>query len=527
MKKILKYTYLLAIIVSIMISACKRDADYIKGTPSPFISNFDLKKQYKEADLPLNSDIMLGANSIKGVVISDYPSGNAPNGLLIIQNSRMVGSGIDSVRGMAINIGADAAKYAIGDSVHIKVDGGVLKRVDGILQITGVSSTAVNKVASGKAIKVPIVSSAQLLAAPGTYENTLVTMSNTVLEPEPAQGETYAGDKTINDGFGTATLHTEATADFANQPIPASANFTGVIYYNNQRKPQIWIRNLNDAFELPLIKPSPLVITGYLSDPTGDDAVATGTKNKTPGAYEYIQLMATRDIDFAVTPFSIVTHNNAGAATYPTSGWATGGVRTYKITVTSGTAKKGDFLYVGGYSKLIWGLGSTDISSAKWIAAVNYADNDGAGFGTKTTNLLANSGNPAGIAVFEGTTVTASSVPLDVIMYGGTNYNSGMVYSAGPPEVGYRITNTDFYSTINASTRKPQPFYAGGSNTTRLSFQFTQSNPTGGSFVRLGGVYNPLTGRWKAGRSLRNITMSAMMQLSELETGVGITTLEN
>ncbi|MCJ0743180.1 DUF5689 domain-containing protein [Pedobacter montanisoli] len=520
MKKTLKYLCLLAIITSVMMSACKRDADYIKGTPSPFISNFDLKKQYKEADLLLNTDIMLGANSIKGVVISDYSSGNAPNGLLVIQNSRMVGSGIDSVRGMAVNIGADAVKYAIGDSVHIKVEGGTLKRVNGILQITGLSSAAVNKVASGKSIKVPIVSSAQLLAAPGTYENTLITMSNTVLEPEPAQGETYVGDKTINDGFGIATLHTEATANFASQQLPPSANFTGVIYYNNQRKPQLWIRNIDDAFELPLIKPSPVIITGYLPDPQGTDA-------STSAQYEYIQFMATKDIDFAVTPFSVVTNNNAGAATYPTLGWATGGVRTYKINLTSGTVRKGEFFYVGGSSKLIWGAGSTNVSNAKWIAAVNYASNNGADFGTANTNLLANSGNPAGIAVFEGTTVTASSVPLDVMMYGGSTPISGMVYSAGPPEVGYRITNTDFYSTINASTRKPQPIYGGGSNTTRLSFQATQSNPTGGSFVRLGGIYNPATGRWKTGRSLRNITMSLTMQLSELETGVGITTLEN
>lgn len=515
-------------IVATTILSCKKDGDYISGTISPFISNFDLKKSYKGTDLMLTSEVMEGASSIKGVVISDFSSGNTPAGLVILQNSRIVGNGIDSVRGIAFNIGADAAKFATGDSLHIKVEGGILKRINGVLQITGVPATAINKVASGRAIKVPIVSSAQLMASPYIYENTLITMSNTVLEPEPAKGDMFAGNKTINDSFGKVTLHTETSANFANVQLPPSANFTGVVYYDEQTKPQLWIRNIDDSFELALIKPSPMIITGYLPNPGGPEAHATN------GANEYIQFLATRDIDFAITPFSVVTNNNAGATTNPVNGWATGGARTYKFNLTSGTVKKGDFFYVGGNNKLIWGIPkttnpakSTDISNAKWITSVNYAAVDGAGFGAKLTNLLANSGNPAGIAVFEGITVTATSVPLDVIMYGGGNFNSGMVYSAGPPEVGYRITNTDFYSTINAATRKAQPFYAGGSNTIRLGFQIEQIPDDGGGFVRLGGVYKPLTGRWTVGRSLKNIPMSLNSQLSDIETGEGITILEN
>ncbi|WP_316793489.1 DUF5689 domain-containing protein [Pedobacter frigoris] len=527
MKKTLKYICLAAVTVSTLLG-CKKDSDYISGTISPFISNFDLKKSYKGTDLTLTTEVMKGATSIKGIVISDFTSGNTPAGLLVLQNSRIVGNGIDSIRGMVFNIGADATKFTTGDSVHIKVEGGVLKRISGILQITGVPAAAINKVASGRAIKVPIVSSAQLIASPYAYENTLITMSNTVLEPEPVQGDTFTGNKTINDSYGTVTLHTESAANFANVQLPPSANFTGVVHYDNQAKPQLWIRNIDDSFELPLIKPSPMIITGYLTNPGGTDAHATN------GAHEYMQFLATRDIDFAATPFSVVTNNNAGAAAFPVNGWATGGTRTYKFNLTSGTVKKGTFFYVGGNTKLIWGVPSTtnpakstDISNAKWITSVNYAAVDGAGFGTKATNLLANSGNPAGIAVFEGTTVTATSVPLDVMMYGGTNFNSGMVYSAGPPEVGYRITNTDFYSTINASTRKAQPFYAGGSNTIRLGFQVEQTADAGGGFIRLGGVYNSLTGRWKVGRSLKNIPMSLNSQLSDIETGAGITTLED
>ncbi|WP_461790517.1 DUF5689 domain-containing protein [Pedobacter sp.] len=518
MKKTLINICFIATTVAAVVG-CKRDTDYVQSTPSPFISNFDLKKSFKETDLSLTGDILKGANSIKGVVVSDFTGGNSPSGLLVVQNSRMVGNGIDSVRGVAINIGADATKYAFGDSVHIKIEGATMKRMDGVLQIIGVPTSSITKVSSGKAVKIPVVNAGQLLASPKTYESTLITISNTVVEPEPGPSETFAGDKVINDGFGRASLHTEATAVFANEKLPPSANFTGVVYFKQQGSvstPQLWIRKLDDAFELPLIKPSAVIITGYLPDPQGSDA-----------NYEYIQLLATKDIDFSQTPYSVVTTNNAGSTNpFPVNGWAIGGARSYKFNLTSGTVSKGQFFYVGGTTKLIWGANSTNISSAKWISSVDYTAVAGADFGAVTTNLLANSGNVAGMAVFSGTTVNASTVPLDVIMYGGSNANSGNVYSAGPPEVGYRITNTDYYTTINPSTRRVQNFFAAGTNTNRLGFQITQANPTGGSFIRLGGIYDATSGRWKTGRALFNVTMKLTSQLADIETG-GATTLEN
>ncbi|MFN0292321.1 DUF5689 domain-containing protein [Pedobacter helvus] len=518
MKKIFKNISLIAFVAVVAIG-CKRDSDYVLSRPSPFISNFDLKKVYKETDLNLSADVMGGASSIKGVVVSDFSANNSPAGMLVIQNSRMVGNGIDSVRGIAINIGSEAASYSFGDSLHVKVEGGILRRVDGILQITGLNTSAINKVASGKTVKIPVVNVGALLASPKTYENTLVTISNAVVEPEPVDGDTFSGDKLINDGFGRAILHTEPNALFAANQLPPSANFTGMVYYNGQSQPQLWMRTADDSFELPLVKPSPVIIVGYLPDPGGSDAVNNPSASNY-GQYEYIQLMATRDVDFSVTPFSLVTTNNAGANTptgFPVQGWATGGLRTYKFNLTSGSVRKGELFYVGGLSKRIWGYNSTDIASANWISVANYAVDNGADFGSPTTNLLANSGNIAGIAVFDGTTVSATTVPLDVVMYGG----NGQFYTAGPPERGYRITNTDFYSTINPSTRSSQHFYGAGSNTNKLGFQ------TSSSFIRLGGIYNVNTGRWTKGRSLLNISMSASATLDVIEMGDGLTVLED
>lgn len=507
MKKTLKYIFLLATVI-IILTGCKRDDDYIKITPSSFISNFDLKKLYQGGDLQLTSESMGGAVSIKGIVISDFRAKNAPSGLLIMQNSRIAGNGIDSLRGMAFNIGADAANFIPGDSIHVKVEGGTLKRVNGILQIIGITPSSITKIASGKIPNILVVNTAALLAAPSTFESTLVTLANSVFEPEITVGATYSGNKIINDGYGKATIHTETTASYASSALSPSGNFTGIPFIipsNGTNQIQLWMRKEDDFVFVALPKLSPVVISGFLVDPNGTD-----------GNYEYVQFLATRDINFATTPFSVYTNNNAGATTFPTLGWNTGGARTYKFNLTSGTVSKGQYFYVGGTGKTINGSGSTNISTSKWIASVNYTTTVGAdGVGAITGNLLANSGNVAGIAVFEGTAVSVTSAPLDVIFFGGAN---GNFYTAGPPEVGYRITINDFYTTFNPSTRGTQLFYGAGTNVNRLAF------PAAISFTKLGGLYDATSGRWVNGRALSNVALTVTSPLTAIEGG---TTLVN
>jgi hypothetical protein len=511
MKMTLKYILLLTAVVIIW-TGCKRDDDYIKSTPSVYISNFDLKKLYKGGELQLTAGVLGTSTSIKGVVISDFRAGNAPAGLLIMQNSRLAGNGIDSLRGMAFNIGADAAKYISGDSIHVNIEGSTLKRVNGILQITGVNSTSITKIASGKTPKIQVVNTARMLAAPSTFENTLVTIANSVYDPEIVTGDKYSGDRTINDGYGKATIHTEATASYASNALSPSGNFTGIPFIipsSGTNQIQLWMRKEDDFVFVPLPKLSPMVIAGFLVDPNGGDA-----------NNEYMQFLATRDINFATTPFSVYTTNNAGATTFPTQGWNTGGARTYKFNLTSGTVSKGQYFYVGGTPKRINGSSSvlsTDISSAKWIRSVDYSIATGSvgadGIGNKTDNLLANSGNVAGIAVFEGTAVTLNSVPLDVIFFGGAN---GSFYTAGPPEVGYRITINDFYTTFNPSTRGAQLYYGAGTNVNRLAF------PGATSFAKLGGVYDATSGRWVNGRALTNVPLTVTSPLTVIEVGTSL-----
>lgn len=514
-KNIISY---LILIVSVCIwTGCKQDPNYNGGEISPYISNFDLRKLYKGTDVALNTSNMRGANSLKGVVISDHSGLNMPAGLLIIQNSRPVGN-IDSLRGIAIPIGTDAANYNPGDSVLVKIEGGVLKRVDGILQITGLANDAVKRVATGRKIPTTQVTTTAILARPSDYESTLVAIVKASIDPLPLPNDTYKGDKLINDGFDDFTLRTEVTATFANATgLYNNANYNGIIFNtvdeNGALKPHTRIRTLKDVSKLESTL-SAIIISGYMADP----------QSKSDANYEYIQFVATRDIDFAVTPYAVVTTNNAGSASpvtiFPEKGWATGEMglpnvqsRTYKFDLNAGVVKKGEFFYVGGSSKLINGEGSNSIAEAKWIKAKNYSSKttgNGDGFGSYTTNLLANSGNASGIAVFEGTTVDKDTAPIDVIFIS----DGGSIYNAAGP-YGYKIANTDFYDQVNPITLKPQPYFKMGTNTMKLSYQVPAD---GGFWNMLGGIYDEKIGKWKKARTQSNLKLELTSGLNAIET---------
>lgn len=515
MKKILLNTLIVTGIASAMLS-CKRDSDYIKSTPSSFISNFDLRKLYKNADVTLNLENTRGATTIKGQVISDHSGNNLPAGLLIVQNLRTVGNGIDSLRGMAFNIGADASKYIPGDSVHINIEGAVLKRVDGILQITGKSGADVTKVASGKTLIANRGFANLIVANPDRFDCTLLNIVKATYNPTLAPSTTLAGDKNLNDGTSDLQLRTETNATFANVIPPYSGNYKGIIFNkvvaNGTNVVQHRLRVASDLVALSNTVDIPeIVISGFINDVSGGD-----------GNQEYIQFRATRAINFAVTPFSVTTSNNAGTSNptgVPANGWATGNLRTYKFNLNSGSVAKGEFFYVGGPNKLINGANSTSIASSKWIKAVNYNtaserfNSTSTTTGAATTNLLANSGNAFGIAVFRGIEVTGTAIPIDVVWV----HNGGSLYQAGAAPTygsGYRIGNTDVYDVIDPITGNNQPYYLAGTNTQR----FTYTTPTDqGFFYILGGTFDTVLGKWVQARSQTITQLTKTSAITEIE----------
>lgn len=500
MKNILNYI-VFAFAVTMVFSSCNKDGNYPGGEISPYYGIYDLRNLYKGSAVELNTESLEGSNMLTGVVTSDHREGNLPAGLLTMQDRRR----LNKLRGIAINLGDAAKNYLPGDSIVVNVVGGKLERVNGILQISGLDNSKINKVAEGVNIPLNRVNINAILNKPDQYESTLVAIVKGIFTPVPSPEATLAGDKIINDGFGDITLKTQANTSFSTMHPPGMANYYGIIFSEQAAdgtlKPYEAVRSAADIVVLGSDKEeTPVVISGFVSDAKGGD-----------GNYEYIQFLATQDIDFSVTPYAVVVTNNAGASQptgFPEKGWATGNQRTYKLNLTKGIAKKGTFFYVGGIYKLINGSASTDISAANWILNYDYVNKNGYDFGNKTGGLLANSGFASGIAIFKGTTVTEATYPVDVMFVIGSG---GSLNGNGR---GYRIANSDYYDKINPIDLKPQPFYLSGSNT--LGLQYNTADL--GYFVMLGGEYNTRLGRWTKARSQNNILMTKQSLLSEIET---------
>jgi len=499
--KRLYYFSILLVFAALQIG-CNKTGNYPGGKASPYIAIFDVRNLHKGTDVTLTRDAMFGATSLAVMVVSEHEGNNLPEGIMFVQDSRR----LSQLRGLAINLGAAAENFHPGDSVIVNIEGALLTRENGLLQIKNVAVDDIQVVSTGNELPIVRVPINAMIADPQRYEGTLSVIVKGGFNPVPLPTDVFSGKRLVNDGFGNMTLHTLPGASFANDPLPFLANFYGILMPSAESTTtptyEFRVRTLEDIVILSSeINDVPIVISGFMNDAGGSD-----------NNYEYIQFMATRDINFATTPFSVVTCNNAGTATptgVPANGWATGGARTYKFNLTSGFAAKGTYFYVGNSNRLINGAGSTSMSTSNWIRSFNYGNTAGDGFGNATTNLLANSGNAFGIAVFRGTTVTRDTKPIDV-MFTGAN---GSIYSAGPPEVGYRIANTDYYDERNPITLVTQPFYRSGSNTLNLQY----GSGASGFFVMLGGKINPNLGRWTSARVQTVIPMTATSVITDIE----------
>ncbi|SMG34559.1 DUF5689 domain-containing protein [Sphingobacterium psychroaquaticum] len=490
---------MIAIGAALLLWGCS-EGNYPGGEISPFIGTYDVRNIYKNAAVELNESNLDGSSKLAVLVTSDHSGGNIPEHLVFVQDARRLGF----LRGLALNLGSEAKDYLPGDSILVDIKGAMLDRVEGILQLSNISGSKIQRVSRGLPVAYQKVNVAQVLANPNAYESTMTVVVKGGFNPIPETGAKLAGDWQLNDGFGNLLLRTESTANFADKALYRMGNYYGLILNKVQGDslvPYLKPRVASDIVELKSVYNIPkVIITGWSNDPRGTDA-----------NYEYMQFMATEDIDFSKTPYAVITTNNAGASTpigYPAKGWATGGLRTYKFNLTTGVAKKGEFFYVGGTGKLIMSTGSTSIADANWITAYAYNTRDGFdGVGTKTTNLLANSGNAYGISIFQGTKIDANSVPEDVMFVGtgGTLFGNGY---------GYKIANNDFYDVINPITLEEQPFYRSGTNTTALTYN-TPSDA--GFFYILGGEFNMTLGRWTKARSKYAPILEKESKLTEIE----------
>ncbi|HEX6429877.1 MAG TPA: DUF5689 domain-containing protein, partial [Niastella sp.] len=491
--------------------------DYPGGVPSDIISIFDVRQLYKEEDLVLSKENMFGASKLAAVVISDHTEKNLPAGLLVVQDIRR----LQTLRGISVEIGAAAANYHSGDSVQIDIIGSTLTRKNGILTITGI--TEANITAKGKGlVAINAVTVAQLHAHPELYESSLCLVNKSSFNPAPKTGEVIGGDKKINDGFGDLAFYTNPGASYANNVPFGLAAYVGIPFRAAEGPEYFRTRNGDDIINMGS-SAQDLLITGNQTDPKGGD-----------GGNEYTQMLATTDIDFSITPYCIVYCNNAGGSSSATpldAGWATGGMRTIKWNITSGSVKKGQFFYFGFQGKKINGSASIDtfpvpnrclktfLTSGKHpVTGSTMYFNIGDGGLVRPSEFSnsgpwANSGNACGVAIFKGTTITEKSVPVDVLFL-GSGGNAALYDPTKTPILGYRITNNDWYSMysvgIDSATYKPKIvpylYYRSTGNTANMAYPFNELHPPSpnasdaGLFSMMGGVYNITLGRWTTAR---------------------------
>lgn len=225
--------------------------DKITGKPSPIVSLDDVRLLYTDKEVTLTSENMLGASSITGVIISDQAGGNAPEGLAILQSYRR-----RQLRGIALNMGADAANYTAGDSVIVNITGKVLSRVNGILQIAGVSAADITKIEADRPQMINLVTSTvtAITNKMNEYECTLVQLKSAVAD-ESDFGKTFEGDRIITDWASPIIFHTQPAAAFAATTIPDMGDYTGIALFHTidgEARPTIWMRNAGDIVQLDL-----------------------------------------------------------------------------------------------------------------------------------------------------------------------------------------------------------------------------------------------------------------------------------
>lgn len=167
-----------------------------------------------------------------------------------------------------------------------------------------------------------------------------------------------------------------------------------------------------------------LVISELYINPAGTDSCR-----------EFVELIATKNINFQQTPYTIIVNNNGTANT---NGWVAGGSLSYAFEVNTGSVSTGDVVYVGGSCM-------APTNNQIKVLNVKYVPGDG-GIGTQNAaGVFGNGGtNADGLAVFASpvASITSSTVPTDAVFW-GTGLGNAIV-NAGLD--GYQLPVNDFYN---------------------------------------------------------------------------------
>lgn len=277
MKKIYLYFSLLLAIVVLMMSSCKNETEFTLPVQH-FISIGELREMHQGGSLTLTGKDKEGGLFIGGVVISNPDLKNNPEGKIIVQNYAN-----GQLRGIALSIEEHLNRYKEGDSIIAKVNGCVLERVDGILQISGLTVLEIGRISAGNEQKIHLGTDnfGSVLADRDTYESTLVRLlSAEVLDVE--RGQTF-GDKDVelSDGNNTIFIKTKKTANLAAAEVPIEGNFTGIMLYTDGQEPYLSLRSSAD-FDGRFMPPE-----NYFGFPEGwENIIGTRKTNANTDGYD-------------------------------------------------------------------------------------------------------------------------------------------------------------------------------------------------------------------------------------------------
>ncbi|MCP9751606.1 T9SS type A sorting domain-containing protein [Ferruginibacter sp. HRS2-29] len=231
-------------------------------------------------------------------------------------------------------------------------------------------------------------------------------------------------------------------------------------------------------------EPALLISNVFINPPSTDD-------NK-----EFVELTATRAINFASTPYTVIFAD--GSVATAANGWATGALGTYAIQISTGTIARGEKIYVGGNALVINGSG------CRLVQKNTSAAGDG-GIGTgQAAGILGNGGSNAdGLAVFniEAASINNTSVPIDAIFYGD---------AVGNATGKFIVPTNDRYTTAQGK-------FGQGTNI------FIAPDP-GANYLPATGAYDVLTGlfttprTWTASATVPNCTAASGISFAAANT---------
>ncbi|NGM61582.1 hypothetical protein G5B30_06590 [Sphingobacterium sp. SGG-5] len=503
------------------------DPDPYPEAPNTIIALYNLRSLYTGEDVTLTKENMSGTHQLAVVVTSDHSAGNLPDGWLVAQDRRHQ----NMLRGITIPLEAgEAAKYVPGDSLVIDVEGGILTRINNHLQLTNIQPENIVKIASRRHISENRLSIEAIAADPNTYESTFITTETALgFTPAAVRGDNLSGNKALVSGTAQLTLSTRMDSPLADLAAPLTARFSGIIS-NTTNGPVLYLRAETDmavVTDFPPLNPHPdaaaFVISGWMANPSGND---TEEINGERLSHEYIQFLALRDIDFSQENFAVITCNNAGQTngTPPAEGWVTGGSRTYKFNLTSGSVAKGQYFYLNGNSRKVNGSTSINtIPEEKSIVTHDYFSQSGYdGVGNATGGLLANSGLTFGVAAFKGTDVNHDTEPMDVVFLRNPDKTYTLFGQVNGADRGFRVTNTDYYVVTDVIKFINQYNSVDDANYINVSSVggagSSVSNTGDNNFLEFRGEYDIYTATWKEARSRNLISLSTTSTITDIET---------